>query len=285
MTGAAVQGADWAPLILAVAPNGARKTKRDHPALPITPDELARCAADCRKAGAAMIHLHVRDDAEKHSLSVARYRAATAAIKEAVGDDLIIQATSEAVGIYGPEQQRAMVRELQPEAVSLALKELLPPESDRRAEKEFADFAHWLADTGILPQWIFYSAEELARFGALRSRGLIPPGAAFLLFVLGRYSAGQRSDPWDLLPFLTEDPRDPWAICAFGPRETAVALTASALGGHVRIGFENNLHLPNGEVAPDNAALVAATAAAAEALGRPLADAARARELLSGRSK
>jgi 3-keto-5-aminohexanoate cleavage enzyme len=67
--------------------------------------------------------------------------------------------------------------------------------------------------------------------------------------------------------------RYPWTVCAFGYREHACALTAAAMGGHIRVGFENNLHLKDGTLAPDNAALVADVAAAVRALGRPLADA------------
>ena len=270
---------DWPPLILAVAPNGARKTRADHPALPIAPDEIAGTAAACLEAGAAMIHLHVRDRDEGHTLDVGAYQAAIAAVRGAVGDRLVIQATTEAVGIYRPEQQMAMVRELRPEAVSLAVRELV---ADEAAEPAAAEFFAWLREAGILPQFIVYSAEDLERFDALIDRGVVPEGRHFLLFVLGRYTAGQTSAPSDLLPFLAANRREhPWAVCAFGPRETACALAAATLGGHARVGFENNLHLPDGAVAPDNAALIAAAAAGAAAMGRPLADAAQARAMMA----
>ena len=270
---------DWPPLILAVAPNGARKTRADHPALPIAPDEIAGTAAACLEAGAAMIHLHVRDRDEGHTLDVGAYQAAIAAVRGAVGDRLVIQATTEAVGIYRPEQQMAMVRELRPEAVSLAVRELV---ADEAAEPAAAEFFAWLREAGILPQFIVYSAEDLERFDALIDRGVVPEGRHFLLFVLGRYTAGQTSAPSDLLPFLAANRREhPWAVCAFGPRETACALAAATLGGHARVGFENNLCLPDGTVAPDNAALIAAAAAGAAAMGRPLADAAQARAMMA----
>jgi uncharacterized protein (DUF849 family) len=81
-----------------VAPNGARKTKADHPALPIGPAELAATAAACRDAGAAAIHLHVRDEAGGHSLDAGRYREATAEVRAAIGEAMIVQITTEAVG-------------------------------------------------------------------------------------------------------------------------------------------------------------------------------------------
>ncbi|WP_193370207.1 3-keto-5-aminohexanoate cleavage protein [Pelagibius marinus] len=273
---------DWPPLILAVAPNGARKTQADHPAVPISPAEIAATAAAAQAAGASMIHLHVRDAEQKHSLDVGAYREATAAVREAVGDGMVIQVTSEAVGIFTAEQQMAMVRELQPEAVSLAIRELVPV----GGEEEAREFLAWLVGAGILPQYILYAAEDVERFAKLQADGVIPPGPAFLLFVLGRYTAGQRSVPNDLLPFLSEieawpeAAKLPWAICAFGPKETACVTAAATLGGHARVGFENNLFLPSGEQAHDNAQLVAASAAAAAAFGRPLADAATARRLM-----
>ena len=277
--------ADWAPLILAVAPNGARKTRRDHPAVPIRPAEIADSAAAALKAGAAMIHLHVRDDEEKHSLDPGAYREAIAAVRDAVGDDLVIQVTSEAVGIYTPAQQMAMVRDLQPEAVSLAVREIVP---DAASEAEAGPFLAWLAETGTLPQYILYDEADLARFAALKAAGVVPPGPAFLLFVLGRYTPGQRSQPADLLPFMAarqavpEVAALPWAVCAFGPKENACVTTAAALGGHARVGFENNLYLASGALAADNAELVTAAAAAAQVIGRPLADAATARRLMRG---
>lgn len=270
----------WDPLILAVAPNGARKTKVDHPALPMTPEEIARTAATCREVGAAMLHLHVRDAEGRHSLDAELYRAAIAAVEREAGEDFLIQVTSEAGGRYGRAEQMAMVRDLRPTCVSLAVREILP---DAAAEPEGAEFLAWMVREGILPQYILYSAEDLARFREWTARGIVPETRPFLLFVLGRYSAALTSEPGELLPFLEGGlPETPWALCAFGAKETACALTAAALGGHARVGFENNLQLPDGARAPDNAALVAAVAEGASAIGRPLATPAQARQLLAG---
>ena len=265
-------------IAIAVAPNGARKTHADHPALPITPDELAACARQCVDAGAAMLHLHVRRPDGTHSLEPEDYRPAIAAVQRAVGDALVIQITTEAVGIYTPEQQMASVRALQPEAISAALRELVP---DAAYEAEAARFFGELAATRTAIQYILYSADDVVRYRDLRARGVLPETPHWVLFVLGRYSAGQRSDPTDLLPFLQAwaDGGDvtanvPWAMCAFGPREAECALTAALLGGHARLGFENNMALPDGSTAPDNSALVTNLRRHLDALHRPLASAA-----------
>lgn len=271
--------ADRDPLIITVAPNGARKTKADHSALPILPDELAEVAAECLEAGASMVHLHVRDDDQKHSLDVEAYKAATAAIRARVGNELIIQVTTEAVGIYTPAQQMAMVQSLEPEAVSLAVRELCP---DAQHEEIAGKFFGWLHKAGISPQYILYSDKDVVRFNELRGRGVIPGGKPFVLYVLGRYAKDMTSQPDELVPFLAaaETGRSEWAVCAFGPLEGACALTAAGLGGHCRVGFENNMLLANGDVAPGNAALVAQVASQSAALGRSVATPQEARRVL-----
>jgi uncharacterized protein (DUF849 family) len=271
---------DPEPLAIAVAPNGARRTKADHPALPITPDDLAETARRCREAGAALLHLHVRDAEGAHSLDPRHYSQAIAAVRAAVGDALVIQATTESAGRYGPAEQLDAMRALQPEAVSLAVRELMASDADARATSEFL---HWALDAGVAPQFILYDARDLARFRALAARGLVPGRRHFLLFVLGRYAEQQVAAPRDLLRFLCADGglAEPWMLCAFGSREAACTSAAVGLGGHVRVGFENNLHAPDGTQAPDNAALVSAAADAAQAAGRPLADAATLRRWMT----
>ena len=90
------------PLVIAVAPNGARRGKADHPRLPLTLDEIAHEAARCREAGAAMLHLHVRDAEGRHVLDAGLYRETIAAVRCAAGADFLIQITTEAVGRYAP---------------------------------------------------------------------------------------------------------------------------------------------------------------------------------------
>jgi 3-keto-5-aminohexanoate cleavage enzyme len=269
----------WPPLILAVAPTGARKTKADHVALPMSATEIAEAAAACRDVGASLIHLHVRDRDGRHTLDPDAYRAAMAAIHRAVGTTMIVQITTEAGGRYRAVEQMQAVREVRPEAVSLAIAELIPDEATEAAAGEFLA---WLAREGIVPQYILYSVDDLVRFKSLRRRGVVPGERPFVLFVLGRYDATKASAPVDLLPFLHAgvDALD-WAVCAFGARENACMLTAATLGGHCRVGFENNLVLGDGTPAPDNAALVAQVAAGARLIGRQIADADTARALLS----
>ena len=125
------------PLIITVAPNGARRGKADHPAIPLTPAEIGIEAARCQEAGAAMIHLHVRDAEGRHSLDPDLYRAAIAAVRKEAGSDLIVQVTTEAVGIFTPDQQIAAMQALQPEAFSVAVRELIPDAASETAAARF----------------------------------------------------------------------------------------------------------------------------------------------------
>ena len=258
------------PIAIAVAPNGARRTKTDHPALPITAAELARTAAECLEAGASMIHLHVRRPDGSHLLDPDAYRAATAAIRAEVGDRLVVQITSEAAGLYSPDQQMAVVRSVRPEAVSLALRELSQGDA---AERSFIEFLDWIHRENILSQLILYTPDEASRLSKLLQSGNLPFDDLPVLYVLGRYSAGQRSRPADLLPFLAEGaPRfGSWMACAFGPDEIACVTAAALLGGDTRVGFENNIWLPDGSLAPSNAAAVAGAAEALRRCGRTIA--------------
>ena len=242
-------------VVVLSAPNGARRTQQDHPALPITSAELAEDAVALRDAGVSVLHLHVRDADGGHTLDPDRYRDALAAVRERVGDALILQVTTEAVGMYQPAEQMAVVRELQPEAVSLALKELCPTAAH---ESAFGEFCRWLHDAGVWAQYILYSVADVQRFDALRASGVIVDNAPFALFVLGNYAdavAGTVAD-LDVLLAATDAMAYPWAVCCFGPNENAVMQAALARGGHVRIGFENNLVLSDGSTAADNATLI-----------------------------
>ena len=153
----------------------------------------------------------------------------------------------------------------------------------RRGGRAAAAFLNWLKRERIAPQYILYTPNDVARFHALRRRGVIPQRRPFALFVLGRYTpAGASSGRATCCPISRRTtPACPWALCAFGPSEGACVLTAAGLGGHVRVGFENNLWLADGGLAASNAELVEQVAAGARLLGRPLADIAATRAFLA----
>lgn len=263
-------------LLIAVAPNGARKTKDDLAQIPLTPGALAQTAKDCLHVGATMLHLHVRNPEDhSHSLSVSHYREAMEAINVATHHEVFIQVTSEAVGIYTPDQQFAMIHALKPYAVSIGLREI-------QSLDEATITAHFLRmkDAGTNPQMILYNEIDLARYHDWLARQVLPGKAYPVLLVMGKVTSDGRFDN----QFLTQEnvskiKASSWMVCGFGIQEIETAKRAADLGGHVRMGFENNSLLEDGSEAGDNAALLKQITRYVEGK-RPLVDLAKTIELM-----
>ena len=241
-----------------VAPNGARRTRSDHPALPVTTEELAATARACFAAGADATHLHVRDEEQRQSLDAGRYREAIAAISESA-PGMAIQITTESAGIYGVSAQLACLEALRPSAASISVREMA-------RDPGLAARAYALcAEAGTEVQHILYTPDCVVRLRDWRASGVIAKGQDDVIFVLGQYNPPVMAAPGDLDPLLaaTGDMGLRWTVCAFGHNERACLLGALARGGNARIGFENNIHAPDGALLADNAASVAALVAAA----------------------
>ena len=238
-----------------VAPNGARRQKADHPALPVTLEEMLETAAACHAAGADGLHLHLRDASGGHLLDVDGYRAALRALADAV-PDMAVQITTEAVGQYPPEVQRRVALDSGAELVSVSIREMCRDARDV-ARGFYAD----CAERGIAVQHILYDLADANLLGDVIGDDALRDPQLQLIYVLGRYSETQTSDPAELDPFLhwlqDRDLAPDWAVCAFGPAETDCLLRAARHGGKCRIGFENSLWNRDGSLARDNAERVA----------------------------
>ncbi|RMF39385.1 MAG: 3-keto-5-aminohexanoate cleavage protein [Alphaproteobacteria bacterium] len=250
---------------LTVAPTGARRSKADHPQLPISIDEIAATAAACQAAGAQEIHLHVRDREGRHTLDPGRYREAMAAVADAA-PGMAIQITTEAAGRFDVAAQFATLAALVPEAASVSVREM------QRDPRTAARLYALAGEAGIRVQHILYDTADLAALRGWLDRGVIPGAMRDVLLVMGSYAPPRPALPAGLAPFVaalgSDFPR--WAVCAFGRYEHLVACAAIAMGGDARIGFENNTQRPDGTLAADNAENVARIIAAARAIGRPL---------------
>lgn len=267
--------------MIMVAPTGARRGKKDHPAIPLTGSEISAEAVACARAGAAVLHLHVRNNDGRHTINPDAYRLVLDQVKDVVGRKMLVQITTESGGVYSPQEQMDMVWRVRPEAVSLALSEILPGVGDD--EKRVVEFLSWLKAEKIAPQFILYSADDVRNFLSLAERGVVPFARPFLLFVLGRCLDGRDSSPDDLKPFLDAmGDRDwPWSMCAFGKHENACVEAAIAAGGHVRVGFENNIWRPDGSLAESNYESVRNTVELVEKFDRTAMTAAEARDFLA----
>ncbi|KIC12642.1 aminotransferase class-III [Leisingera sp. ANG-M1] len=248
-----------------VAPNGARRTRGDHAQLPVTPEQTAQTAAACFAAGAQALHLHVRDDAGRHSLEAGRYREALDAVRESA-PGMAVQITTESAGIYDVAAQLACLEALRPAAASVSVREMA-------RDPQLAARAYALsAEAGTQVQHILYGSDCIAQLSAWYQDGTVPGAMRDAIFVLGKYTPPVLAQPDGLAAFrdATAEMRLNWTVCAFGRHEHACLLAAVAAGGDVRIGFENNIETPEGGLLADNAASVAAFVQAAKAQGHTL---------------
>lgn len=241
---------------LMVAPNGARKQKSDHPSVPLTIPEIAQAAFNCFHAGADSLHLHVRKADGAHSLDASLYKEAISAVKELV-PDMPIQITTECAGIFDVPVQFQCLTSVMPDAASISVREIARDDS-------FAPSIYgFCADAKIKVQHILYDVEDVALLNEWYAKDWVPLDMGSVIFVLGQYQPMIPAQPENLAPFLdvSNGLALDWAICAFGQHELACAEAALRLGGNIRIGFENNILLPDGSPAKDNAQTVALAAA------------------------
>ncbi len=251
--------------VIFVAPNGARKSKNDHPQLPITIAEIVATAKACFAAGVHGIHAHVRDGEGQHVLDGGLY-------KELLGEmalvvpDMDVQITTEAMGVYSPAEQRALVRQVKPKMVSVAIGEMFADDDLAAVSR----FYYQALEENIEVQHIVYSGEEFLQLSKKILLGTIPAKQKSVLFVLGRYEENQQSDPLMLIPFLDglkslRQAKDwKFMVCAFGRAETECLVAGARAGGDCRVGFENNFEHQNGKTAKDNAERVLALKKALE---------------------
>jgi len=242
------------PFIM-VAPNGARRGKVDHPALPITTDDIVATATACHAAGADALHLHVRDAQGAHTLDADRYLEALAAL-EAVLPDMPVQITTESAGVFDVAAQLTCLQDVKPRWASISVREIA--RSPDLADSVYGTCAE--NDTKV--QHIIYNTDDIALLADWRAQGSVRPNQSVVIFVLGRYTQGQISNPNDLAPFLEHwHSGAPWMVCAFGQQEHQCLTHAARHGGTLRVGFENNMTDAHGRPYADNAASVAALCA------------------------
>lgn len=237
--------------MIMVAPNGARRQKADHPALPTTTQEICSTAVACADAGADAIHLHVREDDGSHSLDPGRYRETLAALGEQA-PALRVQITTESAGIFSPRQQLECLLELQPKWASVSVREI-------GADPTVAERLYRASrDQGTEIQHILYTPRCAAQLVSWWAEGVVSPVQNSVIHVLGQYTTGEHGDPAALPGRLGMGEVGDWMVCAFGDREHDCLVAADRAGGDLRVGFENSLGAGGGHQWRDNAESVAA---------------------------
>jgi len=271
------------PLIVNAALTGMVPTKEDNPNVPVTPEEIAEDAARCRRAGAAIVHLHARDEHGRPTWRADVYAEIVRRVRERCPDVVVCVSTSGR--LWNEFEKRAEVLdldgELKPEMASLTLGSLNFP---RQASVNDPDIIRRLAERmherGIVPELEVFDLGMVDYATYLLERGVLHPPLYFnlLLGSLGTVSA----TPFNLaLLARALPPGATWAGAGIGRFQLLVNSLAVASGGHVRVGLEDNLWLDPGKRQPaSNLALVERLVALARLLGREVATPAQARELI-----
>ncbi|HNZ44692.1 MAG TPA: 3-keto-5-aminohexanoate cleavage protein [Candidatus Syntrophosphaera thermopropionivorans] len=270
------------PLILTAAITGAETCRKDQPNLPITPEEQAAEALACFEAGARIIHLHVRDDEGNPTQSLERFEAAITAIKSAVPEIIVQISTGGAVG--EDFEKRLAPLCLKPEMATLNAGSLnfgndvfinRPPDIVRLAEA-FKEYQ-------VVPEVEVYESGMIDYVAKLIKKGVITHSPLHIQFVLG-VPGGMNGSPKNVvyMAYHLKEliPSATWAVAGIGQYHIPASLTAMVMGGHIRVGFEDNIYYHKGVLAESNAQLVARMARIAAEIGRPLATPAQAREIL-----
>jgi 3-keto-5-aminohexanoate cleavage enzyme len=264
-------------VILCAAIVGAEVTRAHTPHLPITPQEIADEAARCRDAGAAVIHLHVRNDDGTPTQSRDKFTEAIAKIRQKT--DVIVQtSTGGAVGMSIDE--RAQPLDCRPEMATLNCGTInFGNDIFVNSRPDIRDLAKRLRDAGSMPELECYDVGHVEEALALAKEGAIkaPLHFQFVLGIAGGIGATEANVRY-LRTLIPEGAS--WAVAATGRHQKPMTELAIKIGGHARVGLEDNIYLEKGVLSEGSAPLVARAAAFARSVGRTPADPTRARKLL-----
>ena len=265
-------------LIITVALTGNVPTREINSNLPVTPDEIAADVKRCRDAGASVFHVHARDAAQKPTLDINAFKANARAIK-ASAPDVIIQLSTG--GRAGKDwEARANPIRLLPEMGSFTTGSNNLPGIVYENSPPFLDFlANVYRETGVKPEIEVFETGMISNALFLQKKGYIHPPFHFD-FVLG--APGAMSGTVKNLQFLSESipAGSTWSVAGIGKAEIPLSAAAITMGGHVRVGLEDNLFMPNGSMA-SNLLLVEKIVRIAREIGRDIATTDDARTILS----
>ena len=266
-------------IILSVATTGSWPTKAQNPDLPVTPEEIAQAAVESWREGAAVVHVHVRDDAGKMSCDLSRFLRVKELIRDQGCDILINFSTSGGAGRVG-EEERFNSLTAGPELGSLDAGSMNFNDRIFLNPPDFLEeLARRMLAAHVKPEIEVFDSGMIGNALALEGKGMIP-SPLWWQFVLG-VKGGAPATARSLLHLVDSLPAGSlWSVCAVGGRQLSMNVLAIAMGGHARTGLEDNLYYRRGELARSNAQLVARLTRIARECGREPATPAEAREIL-----
>jgi 3-keto-5-aminohexanoate cleavage enzyme len=281
------------PVIISCSISGVLANRDQSPAIPYTPEEYGAEARRAVEEGASQIHIHARTPDGTPSYEVEDFRAITEAIRAEV-PEVIINYSTGAIGIP-IEKRLEYLRELRPDVAALNMSSMNYAKYSRR-RKDFVfkavfensfdtivDFITAMKEVGIKPEHECFDSGHVANLDPLLDMGLLEEPLQISL-VMG-VTGGIRQTPRNVTLMSDQIPGGPegpnqWQVIGISRDQWKLLASSLVLGGNVRAGVEDNLYLPNGEMAQSNGELIAKARHMAEDVGRRPASIAEARELL-----
>ncbi|OGO19175.1 MAG: hypothetical protein A2Z14_06650 [Chloroflexi bacterium RBG_16_48_8] len=268
-------------VIITAAVTGSRPTKEMNPAVPYTPGEIAQSAIECYRAGAAIVHIHVRDPKTgQPETNIELFRNIMDRIRAKC--DLIINLTTSGLHIDDPNpiETRLQPVSLQPEICSLDIGSvnftdqafINPPDWGETAAKR-------MLECGVKPEIEIFDVGHISQAFNLASKGLIKEPLYFQLCMGVKW--GIEATPENLI-FLKNKlpPGARWSVLGIGKEQLPMIAMGILLGGNIRVGFEDNIYLRKGVLADSNAQLVEMAVELARSLQRQVATPDEARKIL-----
>jgi len=272
-------------IIITAALTGSRPTKEMNPAVPYSPEEIVEAAAACAKAGASIVHIHVRDPKSgRPDFRIELFKDVLDGIRERC--DVLINLTTSGLFLSGPDvtPQRLQPASLNPDLCSFDLGSFNfrdrvffnPPDWGETAAKAFQRI-------GVKPEIEVFDSGHISQALDLIRKGWIDDPPYFQLCMGVKW--GIEASPESLLFMKSRLPSNAlWSVLGVGQDQLPMITMGILSGGHIRVGFEDNLYVKKGVLASSNAQMVEIAADLAERLGREIATPKEARQILGIRN-
>ena len=265
--------------LITVAPTGAESSKADVPALPVTLDELVTTAKECQAAGAAVIHVHIRDAGAQPTLDLARLTDTVAALREST--DLIVQ-LSTGGAVSDGFQNRLAVLDAAPDACSLTCGTVnFGDEVFSNPWPFIRELYARTQELGVVPEFELFDLGHVATLHRLLAALGAPHGGHVHCDLVMGVPGGMPGDAATLVQAVSALPAGAsWSATGIGRTTLPVMFAALAAGGHLRVGLEDTTSFARGRPVAGNAEMVERAATLAELAQRPPLAPAQARALL-----
>ncbi len=268
-------------LIITAAICGAEVTKEQNPAVPYTVEEIVREAKSAVDAGAAIVHLHVREDDGTPTQSRDRFQECEEAILKVCPNVILIPSTGGAVGMTPDERLQSTDTTPKPEMATLDCGTCnFGDEIFDNTMPTMRAFGKRMLERGIKPEYECFEMGHLDTILTMARKGEVPGAPMQFNFVLGVPGCTPATVP-NLCWLVNNIPAgSTWTSTGIGRHAFTLAAPTIVMGGNVRVGFEDNLYLEKGVLAKSNGELVDKVVRMAKLLGRPVATSDEAREIL-----